>query len=213
MTNEYLDISTYNKNGMVVWPGDPEFSIKRISDMDKGDALNLSIITMSSHTGTHIDAPSHWLRDGKSVDEMPLAISIGAARVIEIKDPESIKVSELQDYTIKKGQRILFKTRNSRNASDQFTGDFVYLSVEAAKYISESGALVVGVDSLSVGGYHTDGKIVHTTLLEAGVWIIEGLDLSQAVAGEYELICLPLKLLGADGAPSRAVLRKQDLLR
>ncbi|MBF0459492.1 MAG: cyclase family protein [Nitrospirae bacterium] len=213
MTNEWIDISTSNKNGMVVWPGDPEFSIKRICDIDKGDALNLSLITMSSHTGTHIDAPSHWLRDGKSVDEMPIAISVGTARVIEIKDTESIKVSELREYAIKEGQRILFRTRNSQHTMDKFTGDFVYLSVEAAKYIAESGALVVGIDSLSVGGCHDDGKTVHSILLEAGVWIIEGLDLSQAGAGEYEFICLPLKLQGADGAPSRAVLRKQDLLR
>ncbi|MBF0554528.1 MAG: cyclase family protein [Nitrospirae bacterium] len=206
--NNWVDISIDNKNGMVVWPGDPEYSMKRIHDIDKGDTLNLSLITMTSHTGTHMDAPLHWIRGGKSIDEMPLSITVGTARVIEIKDTESIKVSELKDYALKKGERILFKTLNSKNRMDKFTGDFVYISVEAARYISQIGVLMVGVDYLSVGGYHTDGQLIHTTLLEAGVWIIEGLDLSLADSGEYELVCLPLKLLGCDGAPSRSILRK-----
>ncbi|MBF0405281.1 cyclase family protein [Candidatus Magnetominusculus xianensis] len=204
--NNWIDISIENKNGMTVWPGDPEFSLKRIHEIDKGDILNLSLITMTSHTGTHMDAPLHWIRDGKSIDEMPISITAGPARVIEIKDHESIKVSELKDYGLKKGQRILFKTRNSHK--DKFTEDFVYISVEAAELIVQTGALMVGIDALSVGGFHADGKLIHTTLLEAGVWIIEGLGLSQVEAGDYELICLPLKLTGCDGAPSRAIIRK-----
>ena len=210
MKNEWMDISIYDKNGMVGWPGDPPFSIKRKSDMDKGDDLNVSLITMTSHTGTHMDAPLHWIKDGKSIDEMPLNTTVGTARIIEIRDPESIKVSELKDYGLSKGERILFKTQNSqkRYKTDNFVEDFVYISVEAAQYIAQCGVLMVGVDYLSVGGYHADGKLIHRTLLEAGIWIIEGLDLSRAETGEYELICLPLRLKGCDGSPARAILRK-----
>jgi arylformamidase len=208
MKGEWIDISICDNNGMVGWPGDPEFSMNRIHDIDKGDMLNLSLITMSSHAGTHMDAPLHWIRDGKSIDEMPLDTTVGTARVIEIKDPEAVKVSELKGYTLNKGDRILFKTRNSGNHTDKFAEDFVYISAEAARLIAQSGVSLVGVDYLSVGGFHADGKLIHRTLLESGVWIIEGLDLSRAEAGEYELICLPLKLRGCDGAPSRAILRK-----
>lgn len=213
MNNEWIDISIYNKNGMVGWPGDPAFSIKRISDMDDVDKkcdLNVSLITMTSHTGTHMDAPLHWIRDGKSIDEMPLNTTVGRARVIEIKDLESIKVSELKDYGLSRGERILFKTQNSRTRykTDEFARDFVYISIEAAKHIAQCGVLMVGVDYMSVGGFQADGRQIHLALLEAGIWIIEGLDLSQAEAGVYELICLPLRLRGCDGAPARAILRK-----
>jgi arylformamidase len=140
---------------------------------------------------------------------MPLDAAIGRARVIEVHDPESIKPYELRPHKIHGGERILFKTRNSARAwqEDGFIEDFVYVSKEAARYLATCEVRTVGIDYLSVGGFLRDGVETHQALLEAGIWIIEGLDLSQLEPGEYELLCLPLKIERSDGAPARAILR------
>ncbi|HZY57229.1 MAG TPA: cyclase family protein, partial [Rubrobacteraceae bacterium] len=143
------------------------------------------------------------------LDEMPLEATIGRARVIEVHDPESVKPDELRPHGIRSGERILFKTRNSarRWHEEAFIENFVYVSQEAARYLAALEVLTVGIDYLSVGGFVRDGVETHQALLEAGIWIIEGLDLSQVEPGEYELICLPLKVERGDGAPARAILR------
>jgi arylformamidase len=194
---------------MVHWPGDPPFEIERVHDMSRGDANNLSSIRMGAHSGTHIDAPLHFITDGKGVDEMPLEATIGRARVIEISDTTSIKPRELRHHRIQRGERILIKTGNSQRVwnSDSFVEDFVFISNEAARFLAERGVMLVGVDYLSVGGYKRNGSEVHRILLEAGIWLIEGLDLSRVVPGKYELICLPLKIAKGEGAPARAVVR------
>jgi len=129
--------------------------------------------------------------------------------VIEIRDPESIKPVELRPYQIQRGERVLFKTRNSTRCwhTDDFVEDFVYISQEAARYLAVQQVQAIGVDYLSVGGFFTDGLETHHALLEAGIWIIEGLNLSEVEPGIYELICLPLKIEESDGAPARAILR------
>jgi arylformamidase len=134
---------------------------------------------------------------------------MGHTRVIEISDPVAVKVSELEDQDIDAGDRILFKTRtsNRRWVDRPFDEDFFYVSAGAATHLVERGVRLVGIDYLSVGGFKSDGVETHTQLLEAGIWIIEGLDLSGVSEGEYELICLPLKVLRSDGAPARAILR------
>jgi len=206
----WIDISVPLKHGMVHWPGDPPVLIKRTSDMERGDRANVSRLSMGSHTGTHMDAPLHFLRKAKAIDEMPLSVTIGPARVIEIDDPTSIKPEELRPHHIQHGERILFKTRNSSRCwhSDAFIKDFVALSVAAAQFLAGRRVRVVGVDYLSVGSYREgNGELVHQTLLKAGAWIIEGLNLAKVQAGRYELICLPLKLFQGDGAPARAILR------
>lgn len=194
---------------MVHWPDDPPVRIELTSDIERGDVANVSRIDMGSHTGTHMDAPLHFVRGGKGLDEMPLDATIGRARVIEVHDPESVKPNELRLHGISRGERILFKTQNSARAwqKDAFVEDFVYVSQEAARYLAGCKIQTVGIDYLSVGGFFRDGVETHQALLEAGVWIIEGLDLSQVEPGEYELICLPLKIEGSDGAPARAILR------
>jgi arylformamidase len=166
---------------------------------------------MGSHSGTHVDAPAHFLKGGATVDRAPLGVLIGTARVIEITDAESIKPAELKRHRIRKGDRILFKTRNSAiwQTAGRFDEDFVYITAEGAKYLVEREVSVVGVDYLSVGGYHRDGSEVHRTLLGAGAWLIEGLDLSSVEAGRYDLICLPLKIKDGDGAPARVILRRR----
>lgn len=209
--NNYIDISVLIKPDMHHWPGDPEFKITRTMDMDKGDIDNVSMLEMGSHTGTHMDAPLHFLKNGKSLDQLPLNAVVGPARVIEIRDDKTIKPEELEKHNIKKGERILFKTSNSSIAwkNKDFYKDFVYISLKASEYLVKKGISVVGIDYLSVGGFYAEGDKIHQTLLGAGIWVIEGLDLSNVGAGEYELICLPLKILGSDGAPARVVLRIQ----
>lgn len=194
---------------MVHWPGDPGFHIERAEDQAKGDTATVSKMTLGVHTGTHMDAPLHYIQGGRTIDEMPLNATVGRARVIEIRDPKSIKREELVGHLIGSGERILFKTSNSDHAwaTDQFDENFVFISADAARYLVECGVVCVGVDYLSVGGYREDGPETHHALLDAGVWIIEGLNLSGVEPGEYEMICLPLKLMGAEGAPGRAIIR------
>ncbi len=205
----WLDISVPLRNAMVHWPGDPPVRIENVKDIEHGASSTLSMISMGSHTGTHMDAPLHFIRQGISIDKMPLDTTVGRARVIEIKDTESIKPEELHQYRIRSGERILFKTRNSLMAwqTGTFIEDFVFISDEAARFLVERSVRVVGVDYLSVGSFKHGGSYVHKTLLGGGVWIIEGLDLSRVKPGKYDLICLPLKLDQGDGAPARAILR------
>ena len=204
------DISVPLRSGMVHWPDNPPIDIERVMDMNRGDVCNVSKMSLGVHTGTHMDAPIHFLANGIGIDQMPLTAAMGRARVIEIGDPVSIKPGELVAHPIQRGERILFKTLNSPRCwqTDDFVEDFVYLSHEAAQYLATIGAQTVGVDYLSVGGAQIDGPQTHQALLEAGIWIIEGLNLAQAQPGDYELICLPLRIVGGDGAPARAMLRR-----
>jgi len=206
---EWIDISVPLRNAMVHWPSDPPVRIERVLNIECGDSHTLSQISIGSHTGTHVDAPLHFIRQGLGVDKMPLDTTLGQARVIEIQDSESIKPGELVSHHIRRGERILFKTLNSSRGwqTDAFIEDFVFISKEAARFLAERSVRVVGIDYLSVGGYKRDGAEIHQTLLKGDVWIIEGLDLSRVKAGKYDLICLPLKIDQGDGAPARAILR------
>jgi len=160
LAGEWIDISIPLKSGMVHWPGDPEVSIERVLDMGRGDPCNVSSISIGSHTGTHMDPPFYYVRAGVSLDAMPLDATVGPARVIEIRDPESVKPEELAHHDIAPGERVLFKTRNSSRCweTDDFIEDFVYISLEGARYLAERGIRAVGIDYLSVGGFHADGE-------------------------------------------------------
>lgn len=209
MSAEWIDVSVPLRSGMVHWPDNPPVVIERALDIERGDAANVSRLSLGAHTGTHMDAPIHFLPGGKGIDTMPLTATIGRVRVIGIRDPESIKPEELGPYQLQRGERVLFKTRNSARCwrTDTFVKDFVYISQEAARYLATQQVRTVGVDYLSVGGFFKDGAETHKALLEAGIWIIEGLNLLNVEPGGYELICLPLKIEGCDGAPARAILR------
>jgi len=209
MAEDWIDISVPLHTGMAHWPDNPPVLIERMEDIDRGDTANVSKLSLGAHTGTHMDAPVHFFPGGKGIDTMPLTATIGLARVIEIQDSESIKSDELRPHQIQRGERILFKTRNSTRCwqTDDFVQDFVYISHEAAQYLAAQQIQTVGVDYLSVGGFFKDGVETHHALLSAGIWIIEGLDLSAVKAGRYDMICLPVKLHGSDGAPARAILR------
>ncbi len=207
---EWIDISVPLKDGMAVYPGDPDVSIRRITDAARGDELTVSVLTAGLHAGTHVDAPLHFLDDGATIGRMPHDAMIGTARVIEIQDRQSIKATELERYTIDADEILLFRTRNSglwrhRN----FSPDYVYLSTAAAHFLAETRVKAVGIDYLSIGGFERNEAEVHRTLLGASIWIIEGLDLSMVDAGTYEFICLPLLIEGAEAAPARVLVRRQ----
>jgi len=205
----WIDVSVTVRHGMPHWPDDPPVIIERVMDIGRGDECNLSHVAMGVHTGTHMDAPVHFVPGARGLDEMPLAATIGEARVLEITDPHEITADELRSHDLRAGERILFRTANSTRCwqADVFVEDFVFISEPAARHLAEVGVQTVGVDYLSVGGYYADGAAIHRILLNAGIWIIEGLDLSAVGAGRYELICLPVRMHAADGAPARAIVR------
>ena len=189
----------------------PPPSFERFFDVDKGDRVTMSRIEMNSHDGTHIDAPLHFFYGGVTVDEMPLDTTVGPARVIEIKDTESIKPAELEQYGIQPGERILFKTRNSPKIYEtkELKGDYVYIATETARMLAERKVRLVGMDYLTIGDFKTPENIkdTHEILLGNGVYVIEGLNLGGVEPGEYELICLPLRLEKGDAGPCRAILK------
>jgi len=194
---------------MIVWPGDPPVIMEHTSSIASGDTANVSQISMSCHTGTHVDAPDHFLNNGKTVENLSLDLLVGRAYVLHLPDINLITASILMDADIPpRTRRLLFKTKNSdlwAKGNREFQADFVGLSVDAAELLVDRNVKLVGVDYLSVAPFKM-GKPVHTILLNAGVVVIEGLDLSNVSQGRYTLHCLPLKLGGADGAPTRAIL-------
>ncbi|MGA2602887.1 MAG: cyclase family protein [Verrucomicrobiia bacterium] len=212
------DVSVLVHNGIPTWPGDPKFSMSLASSIAKGGMVNLTRLDMGAHTGTHMDAPFHFYRDNSGIDELPLEVLMGTCRVFDLPDITghiSAATLEACDWKSSEGTgvtRALFKTRNSRhwaNNDPEFDKDFIALTGDAAMYLVHRGVKLVGVDYLSVEPYGSKTHPVHDTLLGAGVVIIEVLNLSDVAAGDYELIALPLKLKGADGAPARVVLRSQ----
>lgn len=206
---DWIDVSVPIHNGMHFWPGDPPPYITTHVSTKKGDVCNVSAIYTSSHMGTHMDAPLHFIHGGKSMDALPWDAVIGLARLVEIKDKTAIKPAELKKLKLQAGERILFKTPNSAKSwkKETFDKDFVYIAKEGAQYLVDCGIKTVGVDYLSVGGFYKDGIPTHHILLGAEVWIIEGLDFSKVKPGNYEMICLPIKFQGGDGAPSRCLIR------
>jgi arylformamidase len=206
----WIDISVPLRSNMAGWPGDPVVDISRVLDRDRGDECTVSRLSLSSHTGTHIDAPLHFISGGKGVDTMPFNATIGVCRIIETAGERVITPDDLLPHRIRRGERILFKTKNSRGCwrSDKFSEDFVYISRHAAEMLAERRVMTVGIDYLSIGGFRDDGSETHNILLQAGIWIIEGLDLSPVEGGRYRLICLPLRMENGDGAPARAIVKR-----
>ncbi len=211
MKQKWIDISVPLRTGMVHWPGDADVSIERFKDLAHGDSSTVSAVNMTAHTGTHMDSPMHFFVDGKGIETMPFEATIGPARVIEIRDRDTIKAAELRGHRIRRGERVLFKTYGSaaRWRNPEFDKKYVYISPEAAEYLAERGVRTVGIDYLSVGGYKKESAETHRALLGAGIWVIEGLNLDGVKPGRYDLICLPLRMADGEGAPARAVLRRR----
>lgn len=203
-----IDITVSISHHLPVWPGDPAVILKTLTTLENA-SCHLSSISMSLHTGTHIDAPKHYIENGLSLDQVPLESLIGRTRVIEIPYSQSISAKDFKTLNFNEGERILLKTRNSEVEwwRQPFNEEYVYLLPEAAQILVDSGIQCVGIDYLSIGDMGKSGIKTHQLLLEAGIWIIEGLDLSQVMPGEYELMALPLKITNSEGAPARVLLK------
>jgi arylformamidase len=196
-----IDISVPVRTGMVTYPGDPAVQLERWSSIADGAVANLSRLDFGVHSGTHVDAPLHFIDGAPGADQLPLEALIGPAQVVDATAADALDAATLAGLDVS-GERVLFKTRNSELwAQDSFVADFVSLREDGARLLIEGGVRLVGIDYLSVGD-----EGAHEALLGAGIVAVEGLDLRGVEPGEYELICAPLKLVGSDGAPARALL-------
>lgn len=208
--SKIIDVTVPLSAALPTYPGDPRFQLEFTDRIADGAAFNVSRISLGSHSGTHVDAPYHFLADGVSVDQLPLEILIGKCRVVEVSDRERVERAALEACDLRDDLRLLIKTRMSGQLRQpEFQDDYVHLTPDAATYLVQAGIKLVGVDYLSVEKYGSKDFAAHHTLLAAGIVIIEGLDLSLVDPGDYELTCLPLLVAGADGAPARVLLRKR----
>jgi arylformamidase len=195
-------------NGGLIYPGNPPISISLQQALARGDGANVSSLAFGSHTGTHVDAPKHFFDNGTPVDELPLDVLMGPAVLIDVGDEAmSVGETELRWHQLEQHSRVLIRTRNSRFIRErEFRKDYTFLAPDGAAYLASLGMKLVGVDYLSIEQFHSGHHRTHRTLLERGIVIVEGLDLSEPPPGPYELRVLPIKLAGLDGAPARAVL-------
>jgi arylformamidase len=207
-----IDISVPLHTGMVFFPGDTRPEITPARQISDGAVANLSDIHIGSHTGTHVDAPSHFIDGDNTVDELPINSLIGPAQVLDLTGTGGpVSASDLQAAGLRHSERVLLKTRNSGLWTiPEFQEDFISLADDGADLLVEQGVRLIGTDYLSIERFHSETHYVHRRLLEAGVVVLEGADLSEVEAGDYELYCLPLKIRGSDGAPARAVLIKTE---
>lgn len=207
MTRIY-DISTPVRNGGVVYPGNPEIQIQPQQTISQGAGANVSAIAFGSHCGTHVDAVKHFFDDGQTVDQIPLDRFIGPAILLAFPDDlMSVGAADLARHDIGAHTRVLLRTRNSSFiGGPEFVKDFTYLAPDGAEYLVSRGVELVGIDYFSIEQFHSGHHRTHRALLERGVVIVEGLDLSEPAPGEYQFLCLPLRLAGLDGAPARVVL-------
>jgi arylformamidase len=203
------DISLTIEPGMIVFPGDPAVRVEKVKDIAEGASSNVSLLHMGTHTATHIDAPRHYIPGAAGVDQLPPDVLVGPARVVQLPEVHHVEKENLEAIGLKGVTRLLIGTRNSALLQrKEMELDFAYISSEASNYLVDLGLKLLGVDYLSVEEYHKDGRPTHHTLLEAGIVLVEGLDLSGIPEGDYELMCLPLKIKDADGAPARVFLRE-----
>ncbi len=203
------DVSVGISPQMPVWPGDPPVRLERVREIARGANSNVSHLNCGVHVGTHVDAPSHFLDGASSVETLPLKVLNGRAYVADLPDAEVLDAETLEASGIPpRTRRVLFKTRNTEywaRGETKFQTDFVAVDRSGAEWLVQKGVQLVGIDYLSIAPYG-ESRPTHRVLLEAGVVVVEGLDLSKVSRGRYTLHCLPLKLMGSDGAPARAIL-------
>lgn len=205
---KYYDISLNLSADTVRWITSPPFELHQRRRMSRGDRNNSSAVTMSLHSGTHVDAPFHFVPDGKTIDALSLELFIGPALVHAVEAERTITAEHVAPLRLDGITRVLFKTRNSRLLhKESYEAEFVAFSVAAAEALVALGVRLVGLDYLSVAHAGEEQIPVHRAFLDHGVVLLEGIDLSEIKPGLYELMCFPIRLSGADGAPCRAVLR------
>lgn len=212
---QYIDISVAIRPDLPVWTGDPAVSVVRTSALAAGDAVNITHLDLCAHSGTHVDAPLHFIDGGRSVEQLDLQALIGLAWVAEFDVPREVTAADLEEAGIPAGtERLLVKTRNSRlwdESPSVFNEDFIGISLDGAGWLIERGVRLVGIDYLGVerSDSVSRGAPVHKALLGAGMILLEGLNLSAVQPGAYAFVCLPVRIQGADGSPCRAVLVKE----
>jgi len=209
----WIDVTaTLDPKTTPVYLGDAPMKFDFLKDMRRGDAFTLSAFSLGAHSGTHIDAPMHFVRDGAPIDQVPLEPLIGPARVIDIPDAvQSINVAELNRHRWRGAERVLFRTRSSQRGwmrSPAFHKDFAYIAPDAARLLADAGVKLVGIDYISAEQFGAPAPLTHRTLLGKGIPIVEGLSLERITAGDYDLVVLPMKVGGHEAAPARAILRK-----
>lgn len=208
---ELIDVSLTLAEDLPTWPGDPSIELRKLSEINRGQDANVTHISMAVHAGTHVDAPRHFLEDGKPIQDLALDSMVGPAAVVQLNTRGPITQRDLEQAPLPPhAKRVLLKTPNSQYWAEEelsFQENFAALSAEAARYLVEEGIEVIGVDYLSVAPF-SEPVPTHQILLEAGILIIEGLDLRAAQPGDYTLLCLPLKIFDADGAPARVLLMR-----
>jgi arylformamidase len=233
--NGWIDISWPLRKGMRKWPEDAQPVIDWVLERSKGDRTDMIGLNIITHTGTHVDAPLHFIPNGKTIDTMPVDLMVGPARVIEIKDPVSVKLSEVEPYDVQAGERILFKTQNSYKLykTDAFSPVYVYITIDVAHYLRDRKVKMVGLDYIALGPLSdpyrqpTPGmspqewkkiqkqekegmeitKEVHESFLMNGIWVLESINLNGVRPGPCLLACLPLRVEHGDAAPARCIVR------
>lgn len=206
MTKEWIDISQPLKNGHAEWPGDTPFQFDIAFTKEATGSVNIGKLTTSTHMGTHIDAPFHFDNEGETVEQLPLDLYIGKARVIELDGASQVGQKELEAFDLQGVERLLLKTTKREDLS-VFPSQFMTLKADIAPYLQAQGIRLIGVDVPSVDAETSKTLDAHHTLHAHGIYILENIVLDEVVPGDYELIALPLKLVGADGSPVRAVIR------
>jgi arylformamidase len=204
-----IDVTVPLDSNVPTYPGNTPFHLEAIKRLATGDSSNVSTVHLSAHAGTHVDAPKHFFDDGPGAEHLALEIMCGRARVIELTTRKGITMDDLAGFDLTEDVRLLIKTHNSTLwGTSVFHDDFIGLTEPAARFLVEHGVKLLGVDYLSVEEFKKPGAPAHRTLLGAGTIVIEGLNLRDVEPGTYELFCLPLSIVGADGAPARVVLRR-----
>lgn len=194
---------------LIVWKGDPPIQMTQPQHLDRGDVCTVTRLNMSAHTGTHLDAPAHFIPGGATVETLDLYTLVGPALLVDVGDVDQITTAVLEQLPIPPGAtRLLLRSRNAARwaaGETEFYEPFVAIEADGAQWLVDHGIKLVGVDYLSVAPYH-DAVTTHQILLGAGVIAVEGLNLYEIPTGLYQLVCLPMKLGGSDGAPVRAIL-------
>lgn len=208
----WLDISTSISKNTVVWPGDPQAIITQVASFDLGDNYQLSEAFLNLHTGTHVDAPLHFIKEGTEITQISLSALIGVAKVLDATDQKVISVEWLMTKNLQKGDRAIFKTINETDDRNMtlLQKEFTALDVDAAYYLSKLGIVLVGIDGLSIA-IAEELNETHIVLLKNDVVIVEVLNLAGIEEGNYEMICLPIKIEGAEAAPARVLLRQTEV--
>ena len=209
----WLDVTYPISEDMVSWPGQPPVSLRRLSTLEQGDTANVSWLELSLHTGTHMDAPRHFIEGGADITALPLSTMMGLVRVAEVGDVATVTAADVRAFetrsgAVRAGERVFFKTKNSSLdwSKEPFDKDYVALEPDAATYLAAKKIAVVGVDYLSVAPFDAPTE-THRILLGSSVWVIEGLDLRFVDEGRFEMLALPLKIVTGDASPLRVLLR------